>query len=260
MEEQLLLKIEKIKEEQFLDLIFQRRGIVMDNKPYILVVEDDKPIRNFITASLKAQGFNYIETDKGTEAIALSMSHKPDLIILDLGLPDMDGVDVITKVREWSKVPIIIVSARENERQKIEALDKGADDYLTKPFGIGELLARVRVSLRHSIITNNKKEDMGIFKVKDLVVDFNKRKVTINDEDVHLTPNEYKIMALLCKFPGKVLTHNFIIKEIWTSPAGNETQTLRVFMASLRRKIEKNPAQPQYIYTEVGVGYRLVED
>lgn len=232
----------------------------MDNKPYILVVEDDKPIRNFITASLKAQGFNYIETDKGTEAIALSMSHKPDLIILDLGLPDMDGVDVITKVREWSKVPIIIVSARENERQKIEALDKGADDYLTKPFGIGELLARVRVSLRHSIITNNKKEDMGIFKVKDLVVDFNKRKVTINDEDVHLTPNEYKIMALLCKFPGKVLTHNFIIKEIWTSPAGNETQTLRVFMASLRRKIEKNPAQPQYIYTEVGVGYRLVED
>lgn len=232
----------------------------MDNKPYILVVEDDKPIRNFITASLKAQGFNYIETDKGTEAIALSISHRPDLIILDLGLPDMDGINVITKVREWCKIPIIIVSARENERQKIEALDKGADDYLTKPFGIGELLARVRVSLRHSVTTNNEKENMGTFQVKDLVVDFNKRKVTINDEDIHLTPNEYKIMALLCKFPGKVLTHNFIIKEIWTSPAGNETQSLRVFMASLRRKIEKNPAQPQYIYTEVGVGYRLVED
>lgn len=232
----------------------------MDNKPYILVVEDDKPIRNFITASLKAQGFNYIETDKGTEAIALAMSHKPDLIILDLGLPDMDGINVITKVREWSKIPIIIVSARENERQKIEALDKGADDYLTKPFGIGELLARVRVSLRHSIVTNSEKGNTGIFKVKDLVVDFNKRKVTIDNEDVHLTPIEYKIMALLCKYPGKVLTHNFIIQEIWTAPVGSETKSLRVFMASLRRKIEKNPAQPQYIYTEVGVGYRLVED
>ncbi|MDR3594913.1 response regulator [Clostridium sp.] len=232
----------------------------MDSKQYILVVEDDKPIRNFITTSLKAQGFNYIETDKGTEAIALSMSHKPDLIILDLGLPDMDGINVVTKVREWSKVPIIIVSARENERQKIEALDKGADDYLTKPFGIGELLARVRVSLRHSIATNKEKENEGIFKVKDLVVDFNKRKVTIDNEDIHLTPIEYKIMVLLCKYSGKVLTHKFIIQKIWSSPTGSETQSLRVFMASLRRKIEKNPAEPQYIYTEVGVGYRLVED
>lgn len=232
----------------------------MNSKQYILVVEDDKPIRNFITTSLKAQGFNYIETDKGTEAIALSMSHKPDLIILDLGLPDMDGLDVVTKVREWSKVPIIIVSARENERQKIEALDKGADDYLTKPFGIGELLARVRVSLRHSVATNNEKEISGIFKVKDLVIDFNKRKVTIGNEDIHLTPIEYKIMVLLCRYSGKVLTHNFIIQEIWTSPTGSETQSLRVFMASLRRKIEKNPAEPQYIYTEVGVGYRLVDE
>lgn len=232
----------------------------MDNKPYILVVEDDKPIRNFITAALKVQGFNFIETDKGTEAIALSMSHNPDLIILDLGLPDMDGIEVITSVREWSKIPIIIVSARENERQKIEALDKGADDYLTKPFGIGELLARVRVSLRHSIVNNNPKGNMDIFKVKDLVVDFNKRKVTINNEDIHLTPIEYKIMALLCMYSGKVLTHNFIIHEIWNSPTGSETQSLRVFMASLRRKIEKKPAEPQYIYTEVGVGYRLIDD
>lgn len=232
----------------------------MDNKPYILVVEDDKPIRNFITAALKVQGFNFIETDKGTEAIALSMSHNPDLIILDLGLPDMDGIKVITSVREWSKIPIIIVSARENERQKIEALDKGADDYLTKPFGIGELLARVRVSLRHSIVNNNPKGNTDIFKVKDLVVDFNKRKVTINNEDIHLTPIEYKIMALLCMYSGKVLTHNFIIHEIWNYPTGSETQSLRVFMASLRRKIEKNPAEPQYIYTEVGVGYRLVDD
>lgn len=232
----------------------------MDNKPYILVVEDDRPIRNFITASLKAQGFNYIETDKGMEGIALSMSHKPDLIVLDLGLPDMDGIDVITKVREWSKIPIIIVSARENERQKIEALDKGADDYLTKPFGIGELLARIRVSLRHSRTSTNEKENIEIFKIKGLIVDFDKRKVTIDNEDIHLTPIEYKIMALLCKYAGKVLTHSFIINEIWGSAVGNETQSLRVFMASLRRKIEKSPAEPQYIYTEVGVGYRLADD
>ena len=230
----------------------------MDNKPYILVVEDDRPIRNFITASLKAQGFNYIETGKGSEAIALSMSHNPDLIVLDLGLPDIDGVEVITKIREWSKTPIIIVSARENERQKIEALDKGADDYLTKPFGIGELLARIRVSLRHRVTSENENKDT--FKVKYLIVDFNKRRVIINEEQIHLTPIEYKIMALLCKYPGKVLTHNFIIHEIWGSAMGNETQSLRVFMASLRRKIEKNPAQPDYIYTEVGVGYRLVDE
>ncbi len=232
----------------------------MDNKPYILVVEDDRPIRNFITASLKSQGFNYIETDKGNEAIALSMSYNPDLIILDLGLPDIDGLEVITKIREWSKTPIIIVSARENERQKIEALDRGADDYLTKPFGIGELLARIRVSLRHGIKGQYENENMDNFKVKGLILDFNKRRVMINDEQIHLTPIEYKIMALLCKYPGKVLTHNFIIHEIWGSAMGNETQSLRVFMASLRRKIEKTPAQPEYIYTEVGVGYRLVDE
>jgi len=232
----------------------------MDNKPYILVVEDDRPIRNFITASLKAQGFNYIETDKGNEAIALSMSYNPDLIILDLGLPDIDGIEVVSKIREWSKIPIIIVSARENERQKIEALDKGADDYLTKPFGIGELLARIRVSLRRGITGQTENENKDTFKVKDLIVDFNKRRVMINNEQIHLTPIEYKIMALLCKYPGKVLTHNFIIHEIWGSAMGNETQSLRVFMASLRRKIEKNPAQPEYIYTEVGVGYRLIDE
>ena len=232
----------------------------MNNKPYILVVEDDRPIRNFITASLKAQGFNYIETDKGNEAIALSMSYNPDLIILDLGLPDIDGLEVITKIREWSKIPIVIVSARENERQKIEALDKGADDYLTKPFGIGELLARFRVSLRHGIKSGTENENMDNFKVKELVIDFIKRRVMINNEDIHLTPIEYKIMELLCKYSGKVLTHNFIINEIWGSSIGNETQSIRVFMASLRRKIEKDPAQPEYIYTEVGVGYKLVDE
>ena len=232
----------------------------MDNKPYILVVEDDKPIRNFITAALSSQKYKYIETDNGIEAIALSLSHNPDLIILDLGLPDIDGIEVITKIREWSKTPIIIVSARENERQKVEALDKGADDYLTKPFGIGELLARIRVALRHFFINGTEDKSMDIFKVKNLSIDFIKRQVIINNEETHLTPIEYKIMELLCKYSGKVLTHKFIINEIWGSAIGNETQSLRVFMASLRRKIEEDPAQPEYIYTEVGVGYKLVDE
>lgn len=232
----------------------------MENKPYILVVEDDRPIRNFITASLSAQGFKYIETDKGNEAITLSMSYNPDLIILDLGLLDIDGIKVITKVRQWSNIPIIVVSARGSERQKVEALDKGANDYLTKPFGIGELLARVRVALRYKITSQIQNENNDTFEVKDLIIDFNKRRVIINNEEIHLTPIEYKIMALLCKYPGKVLTHNFIIHEIWGAAIGNETQSLRVFMATLRRKIEKNPALPEYIYTEVGVGYRLVDE
>jgi len=229
-------------------------------KPYILVVEDDKIIRKFITTALSAQNYKYIETDMGNEAVALSMSNNPDLIILDLGLPDIDGIEVISKIREWSKVPIIIVSARENERQKVEALDKGADDYLTKPFGIGELLARIRVSLRHSGINSAREKNMKEFSVKDLFIDFEKRKVVVSGKSIHLTPIEYRILELLCRYSGKVLTHNFIINEIWGSAVGNETQSLRVFMANLRRKLEKDPTRPEYIYTEVGVGYRLVDE
>ena len=232
----------------------------MDSKPYILVIEDDRPIKNFITAALSSQGYKYIETDKGNEGISLIMSHNPDLIILDLGLPDIDGIEVIEKVREWSNIPIIVVSARGNERQKVEALDKGADDYLTKPFSISELLARVRVSLRHLVVNKDQHEVMNNFRVKNLFIDFDKRRVTVEGKEIHLTPIEYKIMALLCKYSGKVLTHNFIIREIWGSSFGNETKSLRVFMANLRRKIEKDPAQPEYIYTEVGVGYRLVDE
>ncbi|MCH3963600.1 MAG: response regulator [Clostridium sp.] len=232
----------------------------MNIKPYILVVEDDKIIRKFITTALSAQNYKYIETDMGNEAVALSMSNNPDLIILDLGLPDIDGIEVISKIREWSKVPIIIVSARENERQKVEALDKGADDYLTKPFGIGELLARIRVSLRHSGINSAREKNMKEFSVKDLFIDFEKRKVVVSGKSIHLTPIEYRILELLCRYSGKVLTHNFIINEIWGSAVGNETQSLRVFMANLRRKLEKDPTRPEYIYTEVGVGYRLVDE
>ncbi|OAA90001.1 response regulator [Clostridium ljungdahlii] len=232
----------------------------MDSKPYILVIEDDRPIRNFITAALSSQGYKYIETDKGNEGISLVMSHNPDLIILDLGLPDIDGIEVIEKVRGWSNIPIIVVSARGNERQKVEALDKGADDYLTKPFSISELLARIRVSLRHLIVNKDQHEILNNFKVKKLFIDFDKRRVTVEGKEIHLTPIEYKIMALLCRYSGKVLTHNFIIREIWGSSLGSETKSLRVFMANLRRKIEKDPAQPEYIYTEVGVGYRLADE
>jgi len=233
----------------------------MNNNPYILVVEDDRPIRNFITAALSTQGYRYIETDKGNEAITLSISNHPDLIILDLGLPDIDGTEVIKKVRELLSIPIIIVSARENERQKVEALDMGADDYLTKPFGISELLARIRVSLRHTKVTQNAgKDNIKTFEVKALKIDFDKRKVTVDNREIHLTPIEYKLIVLLAKYSGKVLTHNFITREIWGTSLGNETQSLRVFMANLRRKIEKDPAQPEYIYTEVGVGYRMVEE
>lgn len=232
----------------------------MKNTPYLLVVEDDKPIRNFITAAISSQGYKYIETSKGSEAISLAMCNSPDLIILDLGLPDIDGIEVILKIRELSSIPIIIVSARDNERQKVEALDKGADDYLTKPFGIGELLARIRVSLRHAFTNKNKDKVMDTFAVKNLFIDFQKRRITIENREIHLTPIEYKIMILLCKYSGKVLTHNFIIHEIWGTSLGSETQSLRVFMANLRRKIEKDPAQPEYIYTEVGVGYRMVDE
>ncbi|HNX28925.1 MAG TPA: response regulator [Syntrophomonadaceae bacterium] len=233
----------------------------MQDKPFILIVEDDKPIRNFICASLSAHGYRHLEAATGSEALLLITSHSPDVIILDLGLPDLDGLDIISAIRKWSQLPIIVVSARGQEREKVEALDRGADDYLTKPFGMAELLARVRVALRHfERITLQDSNSPHQFHIGDLEIDFLKRTVTLDHEDVHLTPIEYRIMALMSKHAGKVLTHNFIVKEIWGSSVGNETQSLRVFMANIRRKIEENPAQPRYILTEVGVGYRLMDE
>ena len=233
----------------------------MQDKPIVLIVEDDKPIRNFICASLSTQGYRYLEAETGSEALMLFTSYKPDVIILDLGLPDIDGLDIISTIRQWSQIPIIVVSARGQEREKVQALDKGADDYLTKPFGIAELLARVRVALRHFARVNLHECDTPHrFRVGDLEIDLLKRTVTLADRDVHLTPIEYRVMALMAKHAGKVLTHNYIVKEIWGSSIGNETQSLRVFMANIRRKIEKDPAQPRYILTEVGVGYRLVDE
>lgn len=233
----------------------------MNMKPLILIVEDDKPIKKFMKVSLEAQGYKCIETEFGNAAITLVFSHNPDIIILDLGLPDMDGLNVIDKIRESTKARIIVVSARGLEREKVEALDSGADDYLTKPFSVAELLARIRVALRHFNGENKSQNDVkSVFKVKDLKIDFEKRIVTILDEEIHLTPMEYKLIELMSRYAGRVLTHKYILDEIWGSYFENDTQSLRVFMANIRRKIEKNPAQPQYIITEVGVGYRLVDE
>ncbi len=233
----------------------------MDMKSLVLIVEDDKPIRKFMQVSLEAQGYKCIETEFGNEAIALIFSHNPDIIILDLGLPDIDGLNVIEKVRESTKAKIIVVSARGHEREKVEALDKGADDYLTKPFSVAELLARIRVAFRQFNQVNNAQNNVQLeFKVKDLKIDFEKRRVTILDEEIHLTPMEYKLIQLMSKYAGRVLTHKYIIDEIWGSYFESDTQSLRVFMANIRRKIEKNPADPEYIITEVGVGYRLVDE
>jgi two-component system KDP operon response regulator KdpE len=233
----------------------------MDNKPLVLVVEDDKPIRNFICISLEAEGYKCMDTPSGKTAVSLVSSHNPDIIIMDLGLPDMDGIDVITTIRPVTKAAIIVVSARGHEGEKVQALDTGADDYLTKPFSVAELLARVRVAIRHSYQGSpSQSEPSAVFAVDELKIDFERRRTFLADEEIHLTPIEYKLMALLAKYAGKVLTHKFILNEIWGTFSGNDTQSLRVFMANIRRKIERDPAQPRYILTEVGVGYRLVDE
>lgn len=233
----------------------------MISKPLILVVEDDKPIRNFICVSLEAQGYKYIETSNGKTAISMVSSHNPDVLVIDLGLPDIDGIEVIQKVRPFTKAAIIVVSARGRDREKVEALDSGADDYLTKPFSVSELLARIRVALRHSV-QGSKLESAApkAYSVGDLRIDFEKRQVTLSEEEVHLTPIEYKLIELMAEYSGKVLTHKFILHEIWGVYSGDDTKSLRVFMANIRRKIEKDPAQPRYIMTEVGIGYRLADE
>ena len=232
----------------------------MNKDPLILIVEDEEAISNFISAVLNTNQFNVIKTGKGRDAVSMTASYCPDLILLDLGLPDLDGVEVIKSIREWSEIPIIVVSARGHEREKVEALDLGADDYITKPFGTSELLARIRAGIRHrqsAFAGKNAAAEKAI--VGGLEIDYEKRLVVLDGKEVHLTPIEYKIIGLLSQHIGKVLTHDFITKEIW-GPYTNEVQTLRVNMANIRRKLEANPAEPKYIVTEVGVGYRMVED
>ena len=230
----------------------------MSSKPLILIVEDENAISNFISAILVSNGYHILKTGKGNEAVSMAASYCPDLILLDLGLPDIDGLEVLKTLRSWTELPIIVVSARGHESEKVQALDLGADDYITKPFGTSELLARIRTAMRHgSKLTSVQKE--GILTVGELEINYEKRTVLLAGQDVHLTPIEYKIVVMLSKNIGKVLTHDYIMKEVW-GPYTNEIQALRVNMANIRRKLEKNPGEPRYIVTEVGVGYRMVED
>jgi len=233
----------------------------MTIKDKILVVEDEKNISNFISTVLNANGYETIISKTGAEAYSMITSHCPDLVILDLGLPDMDGLEIIKSVREWSLLPIIVVSARMHERDKVAALDLGADDYIIKPFGTSELLARIRTAIRHTrmLATNESVAQSGVFKAGALTIDYDKHQVLIDGVNARLTQNEYKIVAMLGKCAGKVLTYDYILKELWGPGAKGNNQILRVNMANIRRKIEKNPAEPEYIFTEVGVGYRMVD-
>lgn len=225
----------------------------------ILVVEDNAQIRNFIIYALKGEGFSPLSVGTAQSALSAIVSQHIDLILLDLGLPDFDGMDVIKKVREWSDIPIIVVSARDQDKEKADALDAGADDYLTKPFSATELLARIRVAIRHlSMISTN--QTQPTLKVGDLSIDLEKHTVMLNEAALHLTPMEYKLLSLLFKNMGKVLTTQYILKEIYGIGYGTDTQALRTLMAGLRRKIETIPAKPRYIMTEIGVGYRLVDE
>ncbi len=222
-------------------------------------MEDDKAIRNLITTTLETQGYGFHVADTGQKAILEAVSSQPDIIILDLGLPDMDGVEIITKVRSWSNNPIIVVSARSEDKDKIKALDAGADDYLTKPFSIDELLARIRVAFRKMNYDNSSAKEEPVFVNGGLKIDYSANTVYVDEEEVHLTPMEYRLLCLLAKNVGKVLTHNYILDKIWVNVlVDRDTQSLRVFMATLRKKIEKDPSEPEYIQTHIGVGYRLI--
>jgi len=225
-------------------------------KPVIVVIEDDPQICRFLRTSLSAQGFQIIEAGTGERGIVEIGTRKPELVILDLGLPGIDGVEVIRKVREWSAVPIIVLSARNQESNKIAALDAGADDYLTKPFGIGELLARIRVSLRHAARLAGDGIDT-LFCVGDLQVDLSRRSAHVGVREIHLTPIEYRLLTVLIRHAGKVMTHRQLLLEVWGPAYVEHAHYVRIYMGQLRRKLETDPAQPRYLLTEAGVGYRL---
>ena len=228
------------------------------NKPLILVVEDDAPVRNLITTTLKAHDYKFITAQNGNNAIMEASSHNPDIVLLDLGLPDMDGVEVIERIRTWSEMPIIVISARSEDKDKIDALDAGADDYLTKPFSVEELLARLRVTQRR-LASNRNEGASSVFINGALRIDYAAGCAYLDDEEMHLTPTEYKLLCVLSQNVGKVLTHKFIAEKIWGSAWETDIGSLRVFMTTLRKKIEKLPDSPQYIQTHIGVGYRMMK-
>lgn len=230
------------------------------NKSLILVVEDDASVRNLITTTLRAHDYKYLTAQNGSSAILEASSHNPDIILLDLGLPDMDGVEIIKKIRTWSTVPIIVISARSEDTDKIDALDAGADDYLTKPFSVEELLARLRVTQRRLAITNSESTSKSsVFTNGQLSIDYAAGCACLNGEELHLTPIEYKLLCLLAQNIGKVLTHTFITQKIWGSSWDNDIASLRVFMATLRKKLENTSGSHQYIQTHIGVGYRMLK-
>ena len=222
----------------------------------ILIVEDDKTIQNFLKVTLKTQNYNYIIAETGLSGLSLFYANRPDLVLLDLGLPDIEGIEVLKQIRQNSSIPIIVVSARSSETEKVMALDYGSDDYVTKPFNAAELLARIRAALRHCL---KEKVSEPIFELDYLKVDFERRHVWVKDQEIHLTPIEYKMLVLLITNRGKVLTHHFIQENVWEYETTDDYQSLRVFMANIRRKIEIDSSSPHFIITEVGVGYRFVE-
>jgi len=222
---------------------------------FILVVEDDQQIRRFLKVGLENAGFHYLEALQGKDGLSEVATRNPDLVILDLGLPDMDGLDFLRDLRQWSRIPVVVLTARDREQDKIQALDQGADDYLTKPFGIGELLARVRVALRHAQKTEGEEEP--VFENGQLKIDYVKRLVFVKDREVHLTPTEYKLLGFLAKNAGKVITQRQLLNEVWGAAYVEQGNYLRVHMHQLRHKLEPNPARPRWLINEPGVGYRL---
>lgn len=229
------------------------------NKPLVLVVEDDRPVRNLIVTTLKSHDYRYLTAENGKTAIMEASSHNPDIVLLDLGLPDIDGTEVITNIRGWSNMPIIVISARSEDSDKITALDAGADDYLTKPFSVEELLARLRVTQRRLLLLKSS-NDAGkpVFQNGELKIDYAAGCVYLKGEEMHLTPIEYKLLCLLSHNVGKVLTHTYITMQIWGSSRENDIASLRVFMATLRKKLEPERTSPQYIQTHIGIGYRML--
>jgi two-component system KDP operon response regulator KdpE len=232
---------------------------VAEPGPVVLLIEDELQMRRFLRAALENEAYRLVEAATAREGLAQAAGQNPDIILLDLGLPDGDGIDLTRRLREWSRTPIVVISARGQERDKVAALDAGADDYLTKPFGVGELLARMRVALRHAARAAGE-PDEPVFTTGDLRVDLEHRRVFLAEREVHLTPTEYKVLLALVRQAGKVLTHRYLLKEVWGASSVTQTPALRVHMAQLRHKLEKDPAQPRHLLTEPGVGYRLRVD
>lgn len=231
------------------------------NKAHILVVEDDNAVAKLMAATMESQDYQYRIASTGASAIMEALSYKPEVMILDLGLPDTDGIEVIKKIRAWSNMPIIVVSARSEDTDKVAALDAGADDYLTKPFSVDELLARLRVALRRVRHDRQRlSEESSVYENGGLRIDYAAGCVYLDGSEIHLTPIEFKLLVLLAKNTGKVITHNYILREVWGNPAASDMRSLRVYMATLRKKLEKNTSEPKYIQTHIGVGYRMLRN